>query len=68
MDPQNPPCLAASLLGVLIGLRVPILPIVITVMFVLGVALLIVALALECVAMGISRRTIAIGMSWRGRT
>lgn len=40
----------------------PVLPIVITMIFVLGVALLIVALALEFVEMGISLRTIRIEM------
>ena len=45
-----------------------VLPIVITMIFVLGVALLIVALALEFVEMGISLRTITIEMDAIGES
>ncbi len=54
--------LTSLLLASGLWLGPPVLPIVITLIFVVGVALLIVALGLEFVEMGISLRTIAVEM------
>jgi uncharacterized membrane protein (DUF485 family) len=54
--------LTSLLLASGLWLGPPVLPIVITLTFVVGVALLIVALVLEFVEMGISLRTITIEM------